>query len=109
MATEMECRYMSTSKSLKDSTEEIVKEEISTVATQWGLNVVRVMGNGDCFFSSVAFQLLQLLQQPNLQSEVREHLMDLGVNLERSLSENAQILRRHVVAEWTGPFMDEYR
>ena len=67
------------------------------------------MGDGNCFFSSVAFQVFQLLNRCDLQNHVREHISSLGILPSLSILEIRNILRRHLVAEWTGPFTEEYQ
>ncbi len=88
---------------------ESVDEEINSVANQWGCKVVEIAGDGNCFFTSVTFQVLQLLDNPNINANVREHLYSLGISPELSISGVSEILSRHVVDEWTGPFSEDYQ
>lgn len=50
-----------------------VEEEINSVATQWGLKVDRITGDGNCFFTAVAFQVSQMLSRSDLHASIRDH------------------------------------
>ena len=91
----------------EDSTE-VVNHEIESVANQWGFEVVQVEGDGNCFFSAVSFQILQMLMRGDLISETKEHFSSLGISPTMEVTELNAVLRNLLVAEWTGPYMDEY-
>ncbi|XP_028418771.1 uncharacterized protein LOC114544301 [Dendronephthya gigantea] len=103
-------RHLLTTKQVQqDSSVETIEQEINSIASQWGLEVVRIAGDGNCFFNSVAFQVSQLLSRCDLQTHVREHLYTLGISSAVSVPAISDILRSHLVAEWTGPFTEEYQ
>ena len=93
----------------QDTSVNVVEEEINSVATQWGLEVVRITGDGNCFFTSVAFQVSQMLSRPDLHASIRDHFNTIGISPEVSITEISKILRKHLVSEWTGPFTEEYQ
>lgn len=77
--TETPNDVFTTEQSQQDTCVETIDQEINSVAIQWGFDVVRIMGDGNCFFTSVAFQVSQLLTRSDLQTHVREHFYSLGI------------------------------
>jgi hypothetical protein len=59
-----------TEQSQQDTCVETIDQEINSVAIQWGFDVIRIMGDGNCFFTSVVFQVSQLLTRSDLQTHV---------------------------------------
>ena len=76
------------------------------VTRSLGFDIIPVTGNGDCFFTSVSVQLLQILSDcPN---EHRDFLQSLGITAGTTSDELAQTLWTLVVDEWLSN-RDEYR
>ena len=80
------------------------------IASAWGLEVVDIPGDGNCFFTAVAFHLHQLISDTSTESSIAQsHLESIGINREQTIPNLANFLRRLVVDEWTGPFRSEYQ
>ena len=74
----------------------------------FGLSIVPVPGDGNCFFSTVAFHLSNLLTATSPHMDVVNHLSSLGLTADMEITELANALRELVVEEWTGPNAEEY-
>ena len=90
-----------------DSTE----SSLHRVAQAWGFDILDIPGDGNCFFTSMAFQLHQLMtdSSQDLSPIVRRHFESIGLYGTQSVPELAIILRRLVVDEWTGVNRNDYQ
>ena len=88
-----------------DSTE----MSLTRAAQALGFDILNIPEDGNCFFTSVAFQLRQLMTDScqDLSPIVRCHFEAIGLFGAQSVSELANILRRLVVDEWTGDNMND--
>lgn len=73
----------------------------------FGLTHVPIKGDGNCFFSAVAFHLSVLLSSPSLSDELSRHLPSIGIMPTMNASEISIALRILVVDEWNRN-ADEY-
>jgi hypothetical protein len=86
--------------------------ELQRLANTWGYDVVNIAGDGNCFFTAVAFQLNQIMTTTNAENvpgTALRHLISIGITPEQTVPDIANTLRRLVVDEWTGQHMDEYQ
>lgn len=67
-------------------------------ASRMNFNIAEVPGDGDCFFSSVALQLITLFQ--NSPKSFKNHVLQLGVPIEGDVNAIATFLRQLLVQEW---------
>lgn len=72
-----------------------------------GLTHVPIKGDGNCFFSAVAFHLSVLLSSPSVSDEILRHLLSIGIIPTMSENEMSIALRILVVDEWNRN-ADEY-
>mgnify|MGYP002803930454 CR=1 FL=1 len=102
-----------TSSSTTVSTDNVGSTENSLhrVAQTWGFDILDISGDGNCFFTSVAFQLHQLMTDTSqdLSLIVRRHFESIGLYGTQSVPKLANILRRLVVDEWTGVNRNDYQ
>ena len=85
--------------------------ELQRLANTWGYDVVNIAGDGNCFFTAVAFQLNQIMTTTNAENvpgPALRHLISIGITPEQTVPDIANTLCRLVVDEWTGQHMDEY-
>jgi hypothetical protein len=84
--------------------------EMEELIESFGYSVVDIPADGDCLFTSTAFQLLQLFNGPNECSDaLKAHLNGLGIDIENAnINSVAEKLRSLVVNEWQGQFCEEY-
>ena len=75
------------------------KQRLKATLLGWRFHLTPVVEDGNCFFTSVAFGLLQ-----NATSIV----LDLGIALESPISVLVSKLREVIVQEWLGPNRCEY-
>jgi hypothetical protein len=68
------------------------------VANSFGFDIVQTNGDGNCFFTSVAFQLQQILSSDECSME--QQLNALRITSDVALDELSRILRELVVNEW---------
>ncbi len=68
------------------------------VANSFGFDIVQMNGDGNCFFTSVAFQLQQILSSD--QCSMEQQLNALRITSDVALDELSRILRELVVNEW---------
>lgn len=73
-----------------------------------GLSIAPVPGDGDCFFSSVAFYVSNLLTATSPHADIVNHLNSMGLSADMAITELARVLRALIVEEWTGPNAEEY-
>jgi hypothetical protein len=80
------------------------------IANAWGFQVVDIPGDGNCFFTAVAFHLQQIVADRGEDFIItRNYLESIGINSEQSIPTLANFLRRLIVDEWTGSFTSEYQ
>jgi hypothetical protein len=101
----MNCKINSKLFSYKNNDDDVEK-----LAKQLGYTVIDIPKDGDCLFKSVAFQLFQLSNNcNNSASELTEHLLELGINIQTgTIDDVADKLRELVVNEWQGEFQEDY-
>ena len=101
-------------RSLNDSNESTedeqgnARETLTAHAQGFGLSILPVAGDGNCFFSSVAFYLSNLMAISSEPNEVVNHLGSLGLTSNMEITELADALRALVVDEWSGPNAENY-
>ena len=85
-------------------------DTVENIATSWGFNVLDIPGDGNCFFTAVAFHVHQLISNRSSESSmVRNHVESIGITGDQTIPCLAKFLRRLVVEEWTGAFRSEYQ
>ena len=100
--------FLSTSSttSLPNTTEKMdlsamgVKERIGNTASSLGFTIIPIAGDGNCFFTAVAFQVLQILMSPSCPESFHIHLRSIGINNQCNVQELSHTLRQLVVEEW---------
>ena len=75
----------------------------------FGLQHVAIAGDGNCFFSAVAFQMSLLLSSHDTPHSVINHLNAIGIVQSMTVQEIATVLRMLVVNEWRGNQAEEYK
>ena len=65
----------------------------------FGLEQVEVPGDGNCFFTAVAFSVLNLLSASINERAIRS-LADIGITPDMSVESLSNMLRNLVVEEW---------
>ena len=80
---------------------------MQNIATSFGLQIVPVSADGNCFFRSVAFQIHQVMHS-DCSAELRRHLQNLGISPEVT-TEDLQLLLRHLLVEEWMNNRDEYQ
>ena len=70
------------------------------MADSFGFDIVQINGDGNCFFTSVAFQLQQMLASGQCPDEQRFFLNALRITTDNALDELSRILRELIVNEW---------
>ena len=83
-----------------DQSLENEQTRLSDVANSFGFDIVQTNGDGNCFFTSVAFQLEQILSSNECSMEQRLFLNALRITSDVALDELSRILRELVVNEW---------
>jgi len=86
--------------STNDKAQENEQSRLREVANSFGFDIVEINGDGNCFFTSVAFQLQQILSSNECSMEQRLFLNALGITSDDALDEISRILRELVVNEW---------
>ena len=81
---------------------------LENVVSSFRFSIVPTDGDGNCFFTSVAFQLQQILSDDQCTMEQRLFLKSLGVTLDVTVDELSSVLRELVVNEWLNN-QQEYR
>jgi hypothetical protein len=102
----MNCKNISKHSKSRQATD----TEMAELITSFGYSAVDIPADGDCLFTSIAFQLLQLINEPNGCSRaLKAHLDCLGIDVENAnIPSIAEKLRCLVVNEWQGQFCEEY-
>ena len=85
-----------------------INETLSGHVQGFGLSIAPVAGDGDCFFSSVAFHVSHLLTATSPHADIVNHLNSMGLSADMEITELARALRSLIVEEWTGPNAEEY-
>ena len=61
-------------------------DTLQHIATSWGFNVVDIPGDGNCFFTAVAFHGHQLILDSSTESSmVRNHLKSIGITCDQTI------------------------
>jgi len=74
----------------------------------FGLSRVPVAGDGNCFFTAVAFQLHQLMSSTDVPTLVVNSLSSIGITTNMTIPQLASLLRKLVVEEWISDHIDNY-
>ena len=74
----------------------------------FGLSRVPVAGDGNCFFTAVAFQLHQLMSSTDVPTLVVNSLSSIGITTNITIPQLASLLRKLVVEEWISDLIDNY-
>lgn len=74
----------------------------------FGLEQVEIRGDGNCFFSSVAFQLLKLFSSDESRGHVIDHFANIGLTSDMCVQSLSIVLRNMVVEEWRGNAAAQY-
>ena len=85
-----------------------INETLTGHVRGFGLSIAPVAGDGDCFFSSVAFHVSNLLTATSPHADIVNHLNRMGLSADVAITELARALRALIVEEWTGPNAEEY-
>jgi len=85
-------------------------DSLASSVKSHGFNIVNILPDGNCFFSAVGFQILQILES---SSSVSDHpftnkLKEIGITPQTPLDEIVYILRNEIVSEWLGERRSEY-
>lgn len=75
-------------------------DRLQNLASSFGFSIIPVLGDGNCFFRAVAFQILQILALPSCPPLVREHFLSLGIHQNANEEQLSSILRELIVNEW---------
>ena len=75
-------------------------DRLHNIASSFGFDIVQTMGDGDCFFTSVSFQLLQILSSDQCPTQHRSFLHSLGITSDLAVNDLSRRLRELVVNEW---------
>ena len=75
-------------------------DRLHNMASSFGFDIVQTMGDGDCFFTSVSFQLLQILSSDQCPTQHRSFLHSLGITSDLAVNDLSRRLRELVVNEW---------
>lgn len=88
---------------LSDSAEvEAHKTRLKKNVSAWNFNLIPVLPNGTCFFTSIS---LALIQDINKSKPI---LDKIGVDVNETVSVQSSKLREVIVQEWLGPNRCEY-
>ena len=90
----------------KHSREEWMNVQVCKIS-QFGLQIVPVSADGNCFFWSVAFQILQVMPS-DCSAELSRHLQNLGISAEATTEDLQLLLRALLLEEWINS-QDEYQ
>ena len=85
-----------------------IDETLTGHVRGFGLSIAPVAGDGDCFFSSVAFHVSNLRTATSPHADIVNHLNSMGLSADMAITELARALRALIVEEWTGPNAEEY-
>ena len=72
-----------------------------------GLSRIPVAGDGNCFFTAVAFQLHQLMSTTDVPALVSNSLSSIGITT-MTIPQLASLLRELIVKEWLSDHIDDY-
>jgi hypothetical protein len=100
----------STLKNLHDSCDQQITDDTRAVLLghleNFGLEGIEVQGDGNCFFTAVAFHLSNLLHSGD--NAIIEHLGQMGVLPSMTVPDLSIKLRNLIVQEWRGDFASDY-
>ena len=74
----------------------------------FGLSRILVAGDGNCFFTAMAFQLHQLMSTTDVPDLVGNSLSSIGITTNMSIPQLAPLLRELVVEDWLSDRIDNY-
>ncbi|XP_028415384.1 uncharacterized protein LOC114538403 [Dendronephthya gigantea] len=74
----------------------------------FGLEEVEVQKDGNCFFTTVAFQLSNLFSSISIEENIISHLRTIGLTRDMDLQQLSQLLRLLLVQEWRSDRSQEY-
>ena len=77
-----------------------VKEMLGNTGNSLGFTLIPITGDGNYFFTAVAFQLQQILMAPSCPENIHIHLQSLRINNQLTVEELSGRLRQLVVDEW---------
>ena len=75
----------------------------------FGLEQVAIPGDGNCFFSAIAFHLSSLLSSPDTSNSILFHLNSIGITQNMLITQISDVLRTLLVREWRGHREESYR
>ena len=75
-------------------------DRLHNIASSFGFDIVQTMGDGNCFFTSVSFQLLQILSSDQCPTQHCSFLHSLGITSDLAVNDLSRRLRELVVNEW---------
>ena len=75
----------------------------------FGLEQVAIPGDGNCFFSAIAFHLSSLLSSPDTSNSILLHLNSIGITENMLITQISDVLRTLLVREWRGHREESYR
>ena len=70
-----------------------INETLTGNVRGFGLSIAPVAGDGDCFFSSVAFHVSHLLTATSPHADIVNHLNSMGLSADMEITELARALR----------------
>ena len=85
-----------------------IKEILRNTANSLGFTIIPITGDGNCFFTAVAFQVLQILMAPSCPENLHTHLASIRIKSQHNVKELSGRLRQLVVDEWQEN-AEEYR
>ena len=92
-----------------ESTRETNPSKVQELANAFGFKVLEIEGDGNCFFSAVAAQIQKLLENHDVSTSLINYFHMLGIHCDASTKDMVRLLRRLIVQEWTGPFIEDYQ
>ena len=99
-------------RSIHDYSNEQVADNTRTVLAghlqTFGFEEIEVEGDGNCFFTAVAFQLLNFLNSASENYSIMQHLGKLGILPSMTVPELSNRLRTLIVQEWRSDFASDY-
>ena len=87
---------------------ETTEQGINTILAQWGYDVVRITGDGNCFLDQLHFNY-RSCERVWITGRLGKHLYSLSIITRGASFWHGNILRKHLVDEWTGLFTEEYQ
>ena len=79
---------------------DIHQQRMQAVTKSWGFVLVDTEGDGNCFFTSMAFGISNILNDENYPVNVINNWQSLGIHASSEIIDIAAVLRQLVVDEW---------